>query len=195
MICRSLKSSKVQIEKMIQTDNSFLEEKIQLRLNSIEKMESPIRILECFTGDGVIWDAVRQRTDKEIKILRIDIKPDRKGLYLIGDNKKFLSGFDLTTFNIIDLDAYGSPFEQLEIIFKKKYSGVIHCTFIRSGMGGMNHDLLEYCGYTKRMIKKCPTLIMKGGFELFCQYLANNGVPRLQVISIDRKHYFWFTTA
>lgn len=123
----------------------------------------------------------------------MDIKDDKPGVYLKGNNLKFLGAMNLSLFDIVDLDAYGSPFDQLEIVFKKKYAGIVHCTFIQTGMGMLNHELLKSAGYTKAMIKKCPTLFTKPGFAILCHYLATNGVKSVETVDIDRKHYFWFT--
>lgn len=184
------------MSQQIQTDNSFLEEKVFLRLNSIEQIEKEeINVLECFGGDGIIWNQVQKKTKKKINTLRIDVKTDKRGIYLQGNNLKYLRSFPLFGFDIIDLDAYGSPFQQLQMVLNRHYKGIVHCTFIQSGMVMLNHDLLEAVGYTRAMVKKCPTLFTKVGFEKICQYLAQNGVQRIQTISIDRKHYFWFNTS
>ncbi len=184
------------MNKQTQTDNSCLEEKVILRLNSLSEINKPtISVLECFGGDGIIWGKVKERTEKKINVLRIDVKPDKVGVYLHGNNLKYLATIDLSGFDIIDLDAYGSPFQQLEIVFRRAYKGLIHCTFIQTGMGMINHDLLEEVGYTKAMVRKCPTLFTRKGFEVVCQYLIKNGINHIQAINIDRKHYFWFKKA
>lgn len=184
------------MSQQIQTDNSCLEEKILLRLNSLEGIKKEtVQVLECFGGDGVIWDAVASRTPQKIRTLRIDLKGDRKGLYLHGNNLKYLASMPLQGFDIIDLDAYGSPFHQLQAIFKRGYKGVVHCTFIQSGMGMINHELLAAVGYSKAMVQKCPTLFTKKGFEKMCHFLYFNGITSIQTINLDRKHYFWFKKA
>lgn len=177
-----------------QTDNSYIEEKVMLRLNSLDELgdKKEINILECFGGDGVIWGEVKKRDLRKINVLRIDVKPDKNGLYLHGNNLKFLASMDLSGFDIIDLDAYGSPFPQLQMIFKKAYRGLIHCTFIQTGMGMINHDLLESVGYTKAMVRKCPTLFTRNGFDIVCEYLYLKGIRTIQTINIERKSYFWF---
>ena len=149
-------------------------------------------MLECFGGDGVIWSLVQERTQKKINSLRIDLKQDRKGIYLHGNNLKYLSSMNLQQFDIIDLDAYVSPFNQLQIVFKRAYKGIVHCTFIQSGMGAINHELLEAIGYSKNMVRKCPTLFSKSGFSKMCDYLFLNGVGHIQSVNLDRKNYFWF---
>lgn len=181
-----------------QTDNSQLEEKILLRINSIEKIDKQeIKVLECYSGDGVIWDMVRQRTSKTIKVLRIDVKTDKVGIYLKGDNLKFIASMNLDHFDIIDLDAYGQPFEQLEIVFGKKYAGIVHVTWIMSGTFTARFPvkMMPYLNVTKAMYKKCPTLFSKDAFNNILSYLAFNGVKKIEAVKIDKKHYFWFSMA
>lgn len=183
------------------TDNSALEEKVVLRLNSLERIEKDtVNVLECFGGEGVIWSEVRQRTIKKVNSIRIDVRYGLSGFYLRGDNLKYLSTIDLRGFDIIDLDAYGSPFKQLEIIFRRGYRGIIHCTFIQSGMGMLENKLLEAVGYNKSMIRKAPSLFNKSSFGILSEYLYLNGINKVQLCAITRekdggnanKYYFWF---
>jgi len=99
---------------------------------------------------------------------------------------------DLTKFDIIDLDAYGSPFNQLEIIFNSNFEGPIICTFIQTMSGGLNKALLIKLGYTLAMIKKCPSLFNKSGFDKMKEYLGKNGVKTISFYSKSRKNYFSF---
>lgn len=174
-------------------DKRLLESKIKLRLQSLpDKPE--VNILEAFGGEGILWKTVQHRTDKKLRILSIDkLKYNR--VQLQGDNLKFLSSFNLQEFDIIDLDAWGSPFPQLEIIFSKKYSGIVHGTFIQSMQGGVNKKLLIGLGYTDKMIKKIPSLFNKDGFGKLKAYLAINGVSTLQFVSKHNKNYFYFLVA
>lgn len=178
-----------------QTDNSHLQDKINLRIDSLKHIKAnEVNILDAFTGDGVIWGAVQKKTSKKLNILRIDQKKGKKGIYLKGDNMKFISMFDLKQYDIIDLDAYGSPFNQLEVVFKKRYKGIVHCTFIQTGMGRLNNLMLQKLGYTKSMIDEIPSLFCKFGREKIYQYLAKEGVVLINTIEIDRKTYFYFVT-
>lgn len=176
-----------------QTDNSYTDEKVKLRVDSlllIDKEE--INVLEAYAGDGVIWKLVQQQTDKKINILKIDMKENKKGVYLKGNNEKFLPLFDFSNYDIIDLDAYGVPFNQLEVVFLKKFKGVVHCTFIQSGMGGLPNGMLFKLGYTKEMLKKIRTIFSKNGLLKMQQYLAFNDVKETYGYYFYRKNYFYF---
>lgn len=171
-------------------DLAFVESKILLRIDSLPN-KNDIHILECFGGEGVLWKEVKKRTKKNIKVLSID-KNKYKRIQLQGDNVKFLKSIDLNQFDIIDLDAWGSPFKQLEILFQKKYKGIVHCTFIQSMMGGVNKRLLIENGYSQNMIEKIPSLFSRNWIDKLMNYLHKQGVQTVKIISQNRKNYFWF---
>ena len=99
------------------TNNSYLAEKINLRLRHLPNKKS-IEVLDCFAGKSVIWNRIKSKSNYNINVIGID--KIKYGNNLNGDNVKYLKGMDLKRFDLIDLDAYGIPFKQLEIIFKKK---------------------------------------------------------------------------
>ena len=174
-------------------DSSLLESKIILRIESLPDKKQ-IKVLEAFGGEGVLWKEVRKRTDKKIKILSIDANKYKR-VQLQGDNIKFLKSFDLKEFDIIDLDAWGSPFKQLQIIFEKQFKGIVHCTFIQTMHGGMNKELLYANGYTKNMVEKIPSLFSRNGVDKLMNYIYSKGIRSVKIISEKRKNYFWFKIA
>lgn len=175
------------------TDNSHTEDKVMLRLETVELIKKDeVNVLEAYAGSGIIWKQVQARTKKKINILKIEMKDNKKGVYLKGDNSKFIPLFDYSIYDIIDFDAYGVPYFQLKTVFLKEFKGFVHVTFIQSGMGSMPNGLLEDLGYTKEMIKKCRTLFSKNGMQKMCSFLANNGVKKITGHFIDRKNYFYF---
>jgi hypothetical protein len=105
---------------------------------------------------------------------------------------KVIKSIDLSNFDIIDLDSYGIPFDHLDVVFKKQYKGVVHCTVIQSMMGNLPNGLLEANGYTKKMFSKCRTLFSKNGFDKFKNYLAINKVKSIELFNIENKNYLWF---
>lgn len=177
-----------------QIENSYFYDKVALRLKHLPEKEK-ISVLDCFSGKNRIWNKIKERSDKRIDVLRIE-KKQKKDVYLKGDNLKYLLLLDLRQFDIICLDSYGVPFKQLEIIFKRKYEGIIFITFIQiqNNYGTINIGLLESLGYTKTMVRKCKMLFNKNGFEKFKQYLANNGIKKITHRSTESKHYIYLTT-
>ncbi|MFA5420332.1 MAG: hypothetical protein WC341_17900 [Bacteroidales bacterium] len=177
---------------MAQTNNSYLADKVALRINHLP--DGNLKVLECYGGEGKIWKAVRKITGRKIITLSIEIENDNDdlGFYLPGDNRAYLETLDLKKFDVIDLDAYGVPFDQMEQVFKSGYHGVVFVTFIQSVMGMMPVGLLHAIGFKEEMIKKCPTLFWKLGWKYFQEYLSLRGVTKIWHRSHARKHYICF---
>lgn len=171
------------------TDHSYFEEKVQLRLDGLPDA-NPLKVLDMFSGNGLIWEEIQKRTGREILILRIDRERGKRGAYLVGDNQKF--NFDFSKFDCVDLDAYGVPFRQLEkILSGPSRPRRVFITFIQSQWGTLPRKMLHALGYTDGMIKKVPTLFYRNGQEKFLQYLALKGVKKCQVYYTPdkRKNY------
>jgi len=171
-------------------DPNFYEGKINLRLESLPNKQD-IYILDAFGGEGLLWAEVQKRTDKKLKILSIDKNKYLK-VNLIGDNVKFVKGLDLSKFDIIDLDAWGSPYKLLKIVTEKKYKGIIHCTFIQTMMGGIDKDLLMSLNYTEKMYSKCRTILFKNAMTKLEGYLFTKGIKSIKGIFTNSKNYFYF---
>ena len=176
----------------MKTDNSHFEEKVLLRIYAIKDIISP-SVLECYSGTGKLWDEVKKRTGKEITILRIE-KEKSKGnkIYLQGDNIKFLLSLNLDKFDVIDLDAYGIPYDQINLLYNRDYKGTVIVTAIQSMQGGLPHKMLMKLGFTKQMIQKIPSLFFRNGFGKLKNYLYLSGVQSIEGYFIDRKNYFMF---
>lgn len=171
-------------------DEGMFAAKVKLRLNSLPDKDE-ILVLECFGGEGLLWKEVQKQTEKKITILSID-KNKYQRLQLLGENLKFIKSFDLSVFDIIDLDAWGSPFKQLEIVFNQKYIGVVHCTFIQTMTGNLDKKLLKYNGFSDAMLKKCQSIFTKNGIDKFKNYLAIKGIKKISICSKNRKNYLYF---
>jgi len=174
----------------IKTDNSYLADKVGLRVNHLPKKKA-ITVLDCFAGSGRIWRAVQRRTKKDIRVLAMDKKAI--GFQLPGDNLARLKGMDLTKFDVIDLDAYGVPYEQLKIILERGYKGTVFVTMIQSIWGRMPTEQLEQIGFTEPMYKKAPSVCNRRGWEYFCEWLAMKGVSQIHHRGHSKKHYFAFS--
>ena len=167
------------------TDNSFFETKVRLRSENLPK-KTTIEVLDCFAGTGAIWRRVRDVVqDRKILVLSMDKKNVSGRLGLVGDNVKFLASMDLRRFDVIDLDAYGSPFAQLKLILAKplKPGMVIFATFIQSIMGILPHQLLGDLGYTRMMVAKMPTLFCRHGRAKLLAWLGNRGIKSVKIYS------------
>jgi hypothetical protein len=173
------------------TDNSFLMDKVMLRVKNLP--EGEIHVLDCYAGKGLIWTAVEKLANRPVIILPIDRRPDKSDFHLVGDNMQYLETLDLSRYNCIDLDAYGVPFDQIECLHRRKYKGVVFVTVVQSVMGQMPHELLQAVGFTPEQIEKCPTLFGKRGWQYLLEWLAKIGVKTIRHRSSKRKHCLCFT--
>ncbi len=116
------------------TNNSYLADKVALRVAHLPDREV-LRVMDCYAGSGVVWSAVKKLTGRRIAVLPIDISADVDGFHLAGDNKQYLETMDLSRFDVIDLDAYGVPYDQLKIVLDRGFHGTVFVTFIQSVFG------------------------------------------------------------
>jgi hypothetical protein len=177
----------------VRTDNSHFHEKVNLRCSLLPEKRH-LRVLDCFAGNQRIWNEVKRRRKegKRIDVLSIDSKKNLDTrVYLVGNNLKFLKSFDLNSFDIIDLDAYGIPHKQLSLIFEKDYHGLVFGTFIQSLFGRLDKKMLLELGYTRKMIDKIPTLFDRNGWEKFKGFLSLHGITNISFITPDRKKYYF----
>jgi hypothetical protein len=95
------------------TDNSALEVKINIRKMILSEIEHPT-ILDCFAGEGIMWQACYQGLEY--------FSIDKRGLSssLKMDSSKFLRSSKLERYNFFDLDAWGSPWYHFWIIMNKR---------------------------------------------------------------------------
>lgn len=190
-------STAVDRPRKVKTDNTHLNIKVTMRAENLPA-GNPLRILDCFCGDGEIWKGVQKTvTDRELKILSIDVKNKTNQIHLIGDNRKFLSSMDLTQFDVIDVDAYGMPYDQLHMIFQRPHKPglVIFGTWMRTVIGRIPYQLLMRLGFSRRMIRKAEPLINRNGIEKFMGWLSLNGVTFVKTWSFRQyeKNYFYFS--
>lgn len=172
------------------TDNSHFETKVQLRIDHLpEKKE--ITVLDAYAGKELIWKTIAERVDKKISVLPIE-KKAKDDFHLPGDNMGYLATLDLSLFDIVDLDAYGVPYEQMNVLFERDYRGIVFVTFIRSVFGQMNYDLLIDIGFSERMVKTIPTLFGQKGWQYFCEWLAYKEIRKIHHRSRERKHYIYY---
>jgi hypothetical protein len=149
-------------------------------------------VLDCYAGEGLVWDAVEREIGRPVRRIGIDIHDWGAGFYLPGDNTRYLRTIDLTQFNIVDLDAYGVPYEQLRILIDRGFSGRVYATVIQTIVGEMPHGMLREIGFTDDMISACPTIFGKRGWQFFLEWLALSGVREIRHRSMGRKHYVAF---
>lgn len=179
------------------TDNSRFYEKVKLRLKAIAEIpKDEVSILECYAGKGLLYAEVKKHTSKKLHIVSIEKEKGKNPFALCGDNLKFLPTLDLEKFDIIDLDAYGIPSEQIKIIADRGWHGglVATCITQRLGWGRCPNILLKKINAVK-IARKVPTLFAPYLFQLFEHFLFSFGVRQKKGYYFNEqsgyKHYFY----
>src|SRR5438067_975429 len=95
------------------TDNHNAAAKLALRRHFLRQLAAQgeaIQVLDCFQGEGVMWKTLRS----EFPVAGywgVDVKP-KKGRLKI-DSARILEQSGWTQ-NVVDLDAYGSPWKHFQ---------------------------------------------------------------------------------
>lgn len=180
----------------MKTDNSHLTEKIMIRQEIIDLIGKPkINVLELYAGKGVLWSELKKRNPQiEINVLQIEIEKGKNKRALCGDNLKFLPSMNLERFDLIDVDAYGIPIAQLDVIFSKKYHGFVCVTAIQSVMGILPDNLLRANGISSEIFSKIRLIFSQKGLQYIENYLYLSGVQQVRgyFLTSERKNYFYF---
>lgn len=93
--------------------------KAELRRLVLESLgDATPRVFDAFAGDGAMYRAVWHHAAGYVGC---DLKwyQDERLAY-VADNRRLLRAIDLQPFNIFDLDAYGSPWEQAYIVAMRR---------------------------------------------------------------------------
>lgn|GEM_PF-428656 len=176
------------------TDNDFLGDKILLRADNLPcaQNEHELHVLDCFGGRGIVWAGVERKTGKKIRRTAIDKRDDLIDFHMHGDNVSVMRGLDLSVYDVIDLDAYGVPIDQLEAIFASGFKGRVFVTMIQTMTGAIPKKMLIDLGFPGEITKKAPSLPARKGWALMKEWLALKGVKKITHRSKNRKHYFFF---
>lgn len=91
--------------------------KVQIRSNVMAQIDRPA-VFDAFAGSGqmftAVWHTATAYTGCDLKWAR-----DSRTMFA-ADNRRVLRAIDLAPFNLFDLDAYGSPWEQALIIASRR---------------------------------------------------------------------------
>lgn len=82
---------------------------------------------------------------------------------------------------MIDLDAYGVPYEQLKVVFERAKDVRVFVTFTQTWQGGLPHQMMMELGYSEAMLKKSRTIFQREALEKFKLWLAKQGVERIKI--------------
>lgn len=158
------------------TDNSHLEEKIILRKAMIPN--GGLRILDAYAGKGTIWKKIGEERKIEW-YTAIEKERGKNPKAICGDNEKILPRLDLSAYNVIDLDAYGMPINQLLAVLENETlqeGTAIFVTCIGSPQGTLPHEGARFINATPEMFSKCKLLFNKKMREMLEGLLSEYGV-------------------
>jgi len=104
-------------------DNNTLgkEAKIKIRANILNEVGADrASVLDLFCGEqgemhAAVWSRAKNYSGVDIKY---NVSDDRRRY--VGDNRTFAKWLDLSKYNVFDVDSYGSPWEIMEIISKRR---------------------------------------------------------------------------
>lgn len=129
-------------------DNSHSGPKIALRLALVDNLKKDrLRVLDAYSGSGFLWKQIRAaRPDIRFDMTNIEKKQNGRLDAIHGDNVRVMPSLPLAEFDIIDLDAYGIPTEQLSIVAEFALHVPVLVTCISASVGTVPHRLLDAAG-------------------------------------------------
>lgn len=158
------------------TDNSSVSQKRYLRRRATSHLET-LRVLDLFAGKGLLW---RDFATEKYVAVEIDESKNQNAIHT--DNRKLIPRIDLSKFNVIDLDSYGVPADQIKLIYDNKTlqdGTVIIYTCISNKVSTIPSTLARYASISRGLYEKAQTLFNGWSTELFFDYLASLGVDKV----------------
>jgi hypothetical protein len=106
---------------MAKTDNGrgAKRAKVELREHVLEAVQ-PARVFDAFCGLGEMWSSVWNKAASYVGCDSREWTADEKHKRFVADNRLVMRCVDLQAFNVFDFDAYGSPWDQLIILAKRR---------------------------------------------------------------------------
>ena len=93
------------------SENQSLKTKTDLRERILEQAALPeLRVLDLCAGSGDVWRNIGRRRPLA-QYLPVDMKPQMPGTIKAKVNARFIAGFDIGRFNVVDVDTFGEPWE------------------------------------------------------------------------------------
>lgn len=141
--------------------------KVDLRTRALEWVggKDQARVFDAFAGRGEMWRGVWRHAAGYAGCDKTWQSSD-PGRRFVGDNRLVMRAIDLAPFNVFDLDAFGSPWEQMLILaarrrWKRRERGAIVLTdgsSLNLRWGGAPKAMAQLCGISgKRLPPKEST--------------------------------------
>lgn len=143
------------MRKRILTENSHLPAKVRVRVDYIKTLDQDqLHILDAFAGEGKVWQKIEELLpERKFIYLGIDKKKYSRPNVIMGDNQKVMKGLELHKFDLIDLDAFGFPWEQLEICAAQAPNVPVAATAISVTLGPLPYGVLKAAGIPEEWAK------------------------------------------
>lgn len=132
----------------VKTNNSHLPMKARLRAEAVRQTGlDRLRVLDAFAGEGKVWQEVeRLCPGVEFEYVRIDKKKYSGHQTIQANNLKVMPSLGLSQFDLIDLDAYGWPHEQLLLCAERAPDVPVVATCIMQPRSKVPTKVLIGCG-------------------------------------------------
>ncbi|MDE2019558.1 MAG: hypothetical protein KGJ13_04385 [Patescibacteria group bacterium] len=164
-----------------QKKSTHLQEKLRLRMDVLP--DAPLLVVDAFSADEEIWSAIRRQRKFPTKVIRIEKGKDHCGFFLWGDNLKFLPEIvEHAKPDAVDLDAYGVPFAQMQLLRDLRYSGMVFATAILSKIASLPNAMLRDLEISDAMIRDGSRLITYQFYDLILEWLNKNGATDIRAI-------------
>lgn len=169
------------VQKKVDNTPAAMRGKIALRLAAARGIAGgcDLRILDAYAGPGRLWRNVSRHYPGHLEVLGVDVRRFRTAIK--ADNRRVLLSVDLSRFDLIDLDAYGLPAEQVEIISNRGYQGPLVWTCIQKMFAVMPATITDKEGIPREWRDICPTLFSEYYVDSlarrWCGFLDGLGWP------------------
>lgn len=107
-------------------EHSDLPAKVRLRCAAVDLAPpGPVDVLDCFAGQGILWRLVQDRQPtRAIRVTAVEADPSaaRPGV-IVADSRDVLASPGLGVFAVVDLDAWGWPYDHLDVLTTRIVDG------------------------------------------------------------------------
>lgn len=183
--------AEIELGHSVYTDNDGIDQKVMLRRQAVKSIREPLRVLDLFAGENKIWKCIG--TDRYY-----GIEAEKgKGRNLHADNRAIIPHLDLSAFNVIDCDAYGTPYDQIKLLFDNgtmKSGTVVIYTCITGTLNRLSVKMIKDYGLEDEY-RRSRVLYNPYAAEMFHAMLYRYGIRSVTAYHIKKsmdKEYGYF---
>ena len=169
----------------VHTDNCNFASKVKLRADAVASLPY-VNVLDCFAGENRLWKEIPHNDYYGIE------KEAGKGANLNADNLRVIKSLDLSRFNVIDLDSYGTPIDQILALYDNETlqkGTIIFYTCITGVISGPNKRIVDMFNMYN-MMRKARTLVNNQIHRVFYGFLYKMGVRKIFEFTDNSKKTF-----